>query len=101
MSNAAESANLMEAVVSLAKRKAQELEDYEDRPGDAKAQKLMNEQEEGERIMTKFVEDFKALPLKSMDPDQALQKLKQLKQGVDLSNPFISKILSGTEVSVL
>ena len=49
---------------------------------------------EGSNLMVKFLEDFVALPLDSMAPNDACHKVRTMRQDLEkLQNPFIQRVL--------
>ena len=107
----AEIARFPPHVVSMARRKADELEMLgnsgsmltDDASERLTGRKRKAEEEgegepekdaEGSRLMVKFLEEFSALPLDSMSPNDACNKVRTMRQELEkLQNPFIQRVL--------
>ena len=109
----AEIARFPPHVVSMARRKADELEMLGSSGGmlaDDASERLTGRKRkaeeggegegaqekdvEGSSLMVKFLEDFVALPLDSMAPNDACHKVRTMRQDLEkLQNPFIQRVL--------
>jgi len=88
----AELARFPDKVVQLAKRKAEELEDFANNSNPNKRSK--DEIEEGEKIIEEFLARVSHVPVNSLDDEQLLNTLKSLRTELEKSqNPFIQDIL--------
>ena len=90
--------------VQYAKRKACELEDFQnvtltgtDLAGDSEVavKRRKEEKEAGQALIDNFLAEVKALPLSDMSENEAMRKLAEMKQEVmSHNNAFVSDVLA-------
>eukprot|EP01094_Clydonella_sp_ATCC50884_P015040 TRINITY_DN25617_c0_g1_i1.p1 TRINITY_DN25617_c0_g1~~TRINITY_DN25617_c0_g1_i1.p1 ORF type:complete len:608 (+),score=234.09 TRINITY_DN25617_c0_g1_i1:150-1826(+) len=100
----AQMANFPDEVLRVAKRKASELEDFDGAHDGAHQHKRQRtaEQEEADEALSAFMRAFRALPLDSLAPAQALEAVAQLRREhleVAAANPIVQRLLDAAQPS--
>jgi DNA mismatch repair protein MSH2 len=100
----AEMANFPEEVIAMAKRKAAELEDFSSSATETaaasdslgKRQRIVpTEERQGEELIRGFLNEFAALPLQDLSPEEVGRILSQMKVQIEgQGNSFVNLILS-------
>nr|XP_046232402.1 DNA mismatch repair protein Msh2 [Scatophagus argus] len=90
------------SVVSMAKEKAEELEEFQepageksDREEEPEAKRRRTEKQVGENLIQDFLEKVKSLPVATMSEEEVKAELRRMKQKlVGKNNSYISEILA-------
>lgn len=91
----AELVRFPQKVVNMAKRKADELEDFSGKHEEAKVQGSKDEVEEGSRMLKEILQKWKEqVEAENLGKDEQVQRMKELVQGNEalLANPFFQSV---------
>ena len=82
----------------VAKRKASELENFEDAPGMDRKRRKTEEQEEADAVLQQFLLKFRQIPLQELSPTEAMRRVRELRDEVlaPCSNAVVKHLLESS-----